>query len=248
MSFVGEDLRGIDFTGADLSACDFTDALIVGARFDQAILGQLTHDPDGEPPGVSGEVAVTNLRAARDWPEHYQAWVSQKPKSDADLPVGSLFIDAPFGPLMVVMPVKSSKHSDARDKIAVSRSVISKEEVWRIHQMGLSAQKVRHSNPDASEIVVGDFEIAREYCGVLTAATLHTYEVTPSLDLLAPRGTGAFLISSFDSKSNAELRFPDLIGTTSQVDDTSAQTPHLLAGLGGTELSIPFRITRRLVP
>ena len=40
---------------------------------------------------------------------------------------------------MVVMPVKSSKHSDARDKIAVSRSVISKEEVWRIHQMGLSA-------------------------------------------------------------------------------------------------------------
>jgi len=110
VNFQGADLRGFDFTGARLHECDFTRARIAGARFDQAELGMVEHvatawrreNPNA--PGVVSELA--NLREAADWDEFVRGWqrAGDAPASDAHLPVGAIFQDAPFGPEMVVLP------------------------------------------------------------------------------------------------------------------------------------------------
>jgi len=110
LSFAGMDLRGFDFTGARLHGCDFTDARIAETRFDQAELGMVEHvatlwrreNPNA--PGVVGGLA--NLREAADWDDFARGWqrAGDAPRSDAHLPVGAIFQDAPFAPEMVVVP------------------------------------------------------------------------------------------------------------------------------------------------
>ena len=95
VDFSGCDLRGFDFTGARLHGCVFDGALIAGARFDQAEIDRARFDP----------ARRTRLRAAKDWADHVAEW--RKPEallSDAHLPAGAVFQDAPFAPDMVVIP------------------------------------------------------------------------------------------------------------------------------------------------
>jgi formylglycine-generating enzyme required for sulfatase activity len=92
ISFRNCDLRGCDFTGARLHNCDFTDALIDGARFDQA------------------EIRDANLKAARDWKAHVRHWtrpLKAALNTDRSLPLFEPFQDAPFAPVMVVVPAGS---------------------------------------------------------------------------------------------------------------------------------------------
>ncbi len=109
VDFSGCDLRGCDFTGARIRNCKFDGAFIKGARFDQA------------------EINGTDLRVTADWVDHLKNWVSRGIRviprgggtsritkfertvpipgsSDAHLPAGAVFQDAPFGPEMVVLP------------------------------------------------------------------------------------------------------------------------------------------------
>lgn len=109
-NFRGADLRGFDFTGARFHGCDFTGARIAETRFDQAELGVVEHiatawrrqNPNA--PGVVSKLA--NLREGADWDEFVRGWqrADDAPVSDAHLPVGAIFQDAPFAPEMVVVP------------------------------------------------------------------------------------------------------------------------------------------------
>jgi formylglycine-generating enzyme required for sulfatase activity len=112
VSFRGCDLRGLDFTGARLHGCDFTGALIEGARFDQAEVDRATGATAqgsnwgarwGSPWGKNPE--RTNLRSAADWQAHVAGWRRpERMASDAHLPFGAAFQDAPFAPEMVMIP------------------------------------------------------------------------------------------------------------------------------------------------
>ena len=87
VDFSGCDLRGFDFTGARLRNCNFEGALVEGARFDQA------------------EINGANLRKAADWKAYVKSWaLPAKPVRDDHLPPGAVFMDAPFGPELVVFP------------------------------------------------------------------------------------------------------------------------------------------------
>ncbi|MEM7778059.1 MAG: SUMF1/EgtB/PvdO family nonheme iron enzyme, partial [Pseudomonadota bacterium] len=119
VSFAGMRLAGFDFTGARLHDCDFSRCVLCSgfsaefssefaktvARFDQAELGRVIHDPDRDPtlPGIVTPVA--NLRDAADWEAYRRAWT--RPESwpdDGHLPIGAIFQDAPFAPEMIVVP------------------------------------------------------------------------------------------------------------------------------------------------
>jgi formylglycine-generating enzyme required for sulfatase activity len=110
IDFSGADLRGFDFTGARLHGCRFDGARIAGARFDQAELGMVERmtgpwrRDNPHAPGVVTEVA--NLREAADWREFAAGWqrTAGSPDSDAHLPVGAIFTDAPVAPEMIVVP------------------------------------------------------------------------------------------------------------------------------------------------
>lgn len=110
LSFAGENLRGIDFTGANLVGTDFTDALIEGARFDRARLGMMT------PELTMG----STLEDARDWVAYASGWRpdNNAPETDDHLPVGALFVDAPYLPHLVVLP--SFKTPSRSYRIAIS--------------------------------------------------------------------------------------------------------------------------------
>jgi len=83
---------------------------IAGARFDQAELGIVEHIATPwrrENPNAPGVVSkLANLREAADWDEFVRGWrrAEDAPTSDAHLPVGAIFQDAPFAPEMVVLP------------------------------------------------------------------------------------------------------------------------------------------------
>jgi Pentapeptide repeats (8 copies) len=122
LSFAREDLRGIDFTGANLVACDFDAALIEGARFDRARLGMTR----------LGAQDSVRLSDALDWPAHVRNWVPAD--NDADygddhLPTGSLFQDAPYLPMMVMVRSHTLPRVDGNYlQIAISASPIRKPE------------------------------------------------------------------------------------------------------------------------
>jgi len=87
ISFDGCDLRGFDFTGSRMSGCSFKGAQIEGARFEAA------------------DMLGANLRMAKDWREWKISWTPQnKPLTYRHLRTGSVFQDAPFAPVMVVVP------------------------------------------------------------------------------------------------------------------------------------------------
>jgi hypothetical protein len=47
----------------------------------------------------------TDLRTAKDWAAYVKSWRrADRLPDDAHLPVGAIFLDAPFGPEMVVVP------------------------------------------------------------------------------------------------------------------------------------------------
>jgi formylglycine-generating enzyme required for sulfatase activity len=117
VSFADSDLRGFDFTGARLHGCDFTGSRIEGARFDQAEIdyagaaaaNALAWDDTLKWDDSSIEWGVfarpNNLRRAADWDAYVAGW--QQPEriaSDAHLPFGAVFQDAPFAPEMVMIP------------------------------------------------------------------------------------------------------------------------------------------------
>lgn len=94
LSFADQNLKECDFTGAILNKCDFAGAHVLGARFEGAVLG------------IKGEVARTDLSLAADWAEHCEAWTRQgEVESDRHLDELEYFQDAPFAPVLVVLPV-----------------------------------------------------------------------------------------------------------------------------------------------
>lgn len=86
-----EELVGCDFTGADVTGTNFSGARIVAssrlrgsldvverisgfARFDQAILGRVLHDPEREATLPANVTPVANLREALDWDIYCDEW------------------------------------------------------------------------------------------------------------------------------------------------------------------------------
>lgn len=108
ISFASLDLSGFDFTGARLHGCNFKGARIAGARFDQAELGRVIHR-EGRDPHLPAEMTeIADLEQAADWGAvaNLRNWIPPaKPCSDAHLPIGAIFSDAPgIAPEMVVVP------------------------------------------------------------------------------------------------------------------------------------------------
>ena len=190
VDFSGVDLAGFDFTGARLHGCDFSGARISGARFDQAELGRVLHRAGRDPDAPAEITPIADLRGAADWVEHAESWKAGAPTSDAHLPVGAIFQDAPFGPELVVVPagefMTGSTHGrnplrqvNIASPFAVGRFAINTSETRAVRSnRAVTLGNTRHDlNLIKRSAVSTAWKRATDYCTRLSTVTGKPYRL-----------------------------------------------------------------------
>lgn len=103
VTFDHMDLSGYDFTGSILSGCSFVGAKIEDACFEQAELGCVKFDPTLKPGERGPPAQFVNLRLAKDAEKNIEKWRPRGALKGGHLRAGSIFQDAVFAPIMVVV-------------------------------------------------------------------------------------------------------------------------------------------------
>ena len=135
---------------------------------------------------------TADLRLATDWVEHIKSWKSGPPTSDAHLPVGAIFLDAPFGPELVVVPAgeftiepsgtlgRQQPHRvTIASAFAVSRFGIRRTEWDAVCSSGgiTHTRALNDYKPAKRHLVHMTWKGAKDYCARLSKVTGKLYRL-----------------------------------------------------------------------